>query len=337
MNEMTDETQVQEPEPVIEEQPKPGSRLREAREKKGLTRQEVASQLRLQLRLIEALEEDDEEALPPATFVYGYLRSYARLLEIPEDAVVPPPSSEPAPPLISTIANKGEATSRDWPARIVTYLVIAAIAVSVAMWWIAQRSDITLPAPDNEPAVVSQGDNVSLSLPETQSAPSTDTQVNTDESVEGIPAEETVDAGTDSADTAVTEPSDETVSEQASAPEPEPVPAQTSAQTTAKTTSNNTVPPLTSATPQSSLELRFDADSWTEVYDSAGRQLTYGLVQAGKVLELKGQAPFRVFLGYANGVKVYYNGELFDHTPFQRRDVARFRIGRAEHNHPVSR
>jgi len=336
---MTDEIQVQEPESVTEEQQKPGRRLREAREAKGLSQQEVASQLRLQLRLIEALEEDDEEALPPATFVYGYLRSYARLLEIPEESVVPPPSSEPAPPLISTIASKGEATSRDWPARLVTYLVIAAIGVSVAMWWIAQRSDISLPVPGNEPEVVSPGESVSLALPESQTSPSRDaeSQINGDEPVEKSPTEGAPEEGTDSVEPAMTEQSNNAVPEPAPAPAPalaqEPAPAQTSA----KVSSSNGVPPLTNTTPQSNLELRYDTDSWTEVYDSAGRQLTYGLVKAGQVLELKGEAPFRVFLGYATGVKVYYNGELFDHTPFQRRDVARFRIGRAEHNHPISR
>lgn len=96
-------------------------------------------------------------------------------------------------------------------------------------------------------------------------------------------------------------------------------------------------PPLTANTPKSKLELRYQADSWTEVNDSAGRSLVYGLIKAGQVLELKGEAPFRIFLGYAPGVTVYYNGDLFDHSPFQRRDVARFRIGRAEHNLPGPR
>jgi cytoskeleton protein RodZ len=88
--------------------------------------------------------------------------------------------------------------------------------------------------------------------------------------------------------------------------------------------------------PQSLLELQYQADSWSEISDAAGRKLAYGLIPAGKQLTLRGQAPFRVFLGYASGVTVYYNGALYDHTPFQNGDMARFRLGRAEHNRPLS-
>ncbi|HEY9149116.1 MAG TPA: DUF4115 domain-containing protein, partial [Gammaproteobacteria bacterium] len=95
--------------------------------------------------------------------------------------------------------------------------------------------------------------------------------------------------------------------------------------------------PITATTPVSQLELRFEADSWTEVEDNAGRSLTYGLIKGGRTLQLTGEAPFRVFLGYAPGVSVYYNGDRFDHSPFQRRDIARFRVGSVEHNHPGSR
>jgi cytoskeleton protein RodZ len=98
------------------------------------------------------------------------------------------------------------------------------------------------------------------------------------------------------------------------------------------------VPPvLTAEMPQSLLELEYQADSWSEISDAAGRKLAYGLVPAGKRLELRGEAPFKVFLGYASGVTVYYNGDLFDHTSFQSGDMARFRLGRAEHNRPASR
>jgi cytoskeleton protein RodZ len=323
---MTEENQVQEPEAEHEapQQPKPGRRLREAREAKGLSREDVATQLRLQVRLIAALEEDNEAELPPSTFVSGYLRSYARLLELPEESVVTPVIAQSEAPLVATIANKGEATSRDWPTRLVTYLIIVAIIVSVAMWWLSQRDSNGVTQAEPEPEVIEEGGSVSLALPETpadETAPAEalmepPAAAQTAEQSETVPVtpEEEVASPAEEADTPSAEPQ-----------ESNPVP------------SEQGPPPLTEATPQSTLELRYEADSWTEVSDSADRQLAYGLIKAGEVLLLNGEAPFRVFLGYAPGVNVYYNGDLFDHSPFQRRDVARFRIGRAEHNHPGSR
>jgi len=317
-----EEYPIQENEPAQTELPRPGKRLREAREAKGLSIQEVASQLRLQQRLIEALEADNEAGLPPATFVSGYLRSYARLLDLPEEGIVPPSSTASEPPLVATIADKEEASSSDWPARLVTYIVITAIIVSVAMWWVAKREVNVETPPVVQPAIVEQGGSVSLELPENESQPtmppavSTEDQSGTEADIQAEPAAEATPA--ESAGGTVQTPA-----------EPK--------QEEATTAQSTTPPPLTAAIPQSTLELRFHADSWTEITDSAGRQLAYGLVKQGNDLVLKGEAPFRVFLGYAPGVDVYYNGELFDHSPFQRRDVARFRVGRAEHNHPGSR
>lgn len=285
-----------------------------------MSREEVASQLRLQVRQIAALEEDDYAALPGQTFVSGYLRSYARLLELPEESFtgVVAVKSEP-PPLVSTSASRRQASSRDWFTRLVTFLIIGVIAVSVVMWWLAQHRAVPPQATVSSPAVVEQGGELKLTLPEAPSQPEEDaTTAPAEPPTEAASAPEKVAAPENEAGAAAEQPVQETPVQGSEA---EPV----------------APPPLTDAMPQSKLELRYEADSWTEVSDNAGRQLTYGLIKAGQVLLLRGEAPFRVFLGYAPGVQVYYNDALFDHTPFQRRDVARFRIGRAEHNHPGSR
>ena len=60
-----------------------GQHLAAAREQRGWTRAEVASRLRLPVKLIERLESDDYEGMSEGVFLRGYLASYARLVGVP--------------------------------------------------------------------------------------------------------------------------------------------------------------------------------------------------------------------------------------------------------------
>src|SRR5690625_1288777 len=66
----------------------PGQSLRDARERAGLSRREVAERLNLTAGQIAALEADDHAALSGPTFVQGYLRAYGRLLGVAGDELV---------------------------------------------------------------------------------------------------------------------------------------------------------------------------------------------------------------------------------------------------------
>lgn len=319
--------QAQEPEQEL-----PGKHIREARESRGLGREEVAAQLRLNVRLITALEEDDYDALPGQTFISGYLRSYARLLGMPEHSFVAHvAAANQPPPLVAASVKRKEISSRDGIARLGTYLIIGVMIVSVAMWWMGRQEEI-------EPQ-----DSLSTTAPvESQGELPVDVAEVGEELSVVLPGNTVETEETETSQTQAQEPpssnvvlGDElTVDEEASE---DVMPASQDTPAPTVIAKRITPPPLTDAIPQSKLELHYDEDSWTEVKDNAGRQLLYRLIKADERLVLRGEAPFHVFLGYAPGVSVYYNDELFDHSPFQRRDVARFRLGRAEHNHPGSR
>lgn len=59
-----------------------GARLRVAREVRHLTVSDVAQTLKLGARQVEALENGDWQGLPGQTFIRGFVRNYARLLQI---------------------------------------------------------------------------------------------------------------------------------------------------------------------------------------------------------------------------------------------------------------
>lgn len=311
----------------------PGWRLREAREAQRLTPQQAATQLRMQLRIIEALESDDYSGLPGPTFVQGYLRSYARLLGLPEESILGlvQPDQGGEPRLVSSISEgKIEASSGDLPFRLITFFILMVVLIGLG-WWFSQQApstEVTQPLPPS-----SETGEQGLWLPE-EGKPLQGTdelelaadkgmgegEANSEPTVEEAPFTEELEVAN--------------VPENVQEPAPEPEPVVDVAEPVVASQPSHL--PLSDATPQSILELEYQADSWSEISDAAGRNLAYGLIPAGKKIQLRGEAPFKVFLGYASGVTVYYNGVLYDHSPYQRGDVARFRIGRAEHNQPLS-
>lgn len=64
-----------------------GNLLRIVRERLDLTLQDVADHTRISVRYLEALEDEMLESLPSATFVRGYVREVARMLQLDADAV----------------------------------------------------------------------------------------------------------------------------------------------------------------------------------------------------------------------------------------------------------
>lgn len=85
------------------------------------------------------------------------------------------------------------------------------------------------------------------------------------------------------------------------------------------------VHPVEATPPIDTLVLRFNADSWVEIYDKQGKTLLYELAPAGAVRSFEQpQLPFRVRLGNSSAVNIEYNGKVFDQSPYTRGNVANF-------------
>lgn len=118
-----------------------GERLRDARLEGGLTVADVAGRLRMQLRVVEALEAEDWGRLGAPVFVRGQLRSYLRLLKLPE-SLADSVSDATARPLELTPRTYTPPMQRmlDKAMGRAVYVVITAlIAVPV---WVATRSHV---------------------------------------------------------------------------------------------------------------------------------------------------------------------------------------------------
>ena len=73
--------------------------------------------------------------------------------------------------------------------------------------------------------------------------------------------------------------------------------------------------------------LRFGHESWVEVHDRDNQRLFYNLVHPGAILEVQGNAPMAVLLGYVKDTEVMFNGARFDFSPFISKGIARFTLG----------
>jgi cytoskeleton protein RodZ len=79
---------------------------------------------------------------------------------------------------------------------------------------------------------------------------------------------------------------------------------------------------------QVSLQLKFSADSWVEVFDGSGKAVLYDLGKAGTERTLTAAAPLSVTIGNAAAVAVAVNGRALPALPRAEGQVlARFSIG----------
>lgn len=284
--------------------PCPGQRLQLARESKGISIDAVSAELRLHPRQIVALETCQVEHLPGQTFIKGYIRSYCRLLGIEADGLIDEYaqfSVEP-PPLVHRGMEK-QLTSSDTPVRMMTYVIVLLLVGLLAVWWWSQRQEWMAQEP------VAETGNV-LNIPN-QVDVSADTAV--------------TPVGADSATTDNALPLSETNS-----------PAEGEEADSLNAVMDNTAADAAPAIEESvsepvvtnELRFEFSKDCWTEVTDATGKKVYINLAKAGTSKVIEGTPPYRVFLGFAQGVTVYYNGELYDFKPFIRNTVARFTVGK---------
>lgn len=66
-----------------------GEQLKAARESRGLTLSDIATQTRVPIRHLEAIEEGNYSALPGSTYTVGFTKAYVRALKLDETTLIP--------------------------------------------------------------------------------------------------------------------------------------------------------------------------------------------------------------------------------------------------------
>ncbi|EPB6465739.1 cytoskeleton protein RodZ [Cronobacter dublinensis] len=313
-----------------------GERLRLAREQLGLSQQVVAERLCLKVSTVRDIEEDNAPADLASTFLRGYIRSYARLVHVPEEELLPmlakqaPVRTAQVAPMQTYALGKSRKKRDGWLMSFTWLVLFVVVGLTGAWWWQnhkAQQEEISTMA-DQSSAELSQN---AASSP--QSVP-----LNTD-----TPADASQEQATPPADL----PSGDAQATAANTPQPTPMPSPTTASQLPVVVPPSQASTDTAAQQQNAaqsqlpvgqastaaaangnaLVMNFTADCWLEVTDATGKKLFSGLQRKDTNLNLTGEAPYRLKIGAPSAVQIQYQGKPVDLSRFIRTNqVARLTL-----------
>ena len=334
------------PEVVVSSRSNPGETLRKARESKNLAQADVAQQLNLTLRALTQVEAGAFDKLPGHTFARGYIRAYAKLLELDQDRLVADfdayTGTDSAGSSVHALGRIEEPThlAQSLLRFVSVGLLLGLLAVSF-FWWQEQST-----RKDSDAAVsralehveVESADGTTeihpLDEPEDQAV--ADGQAQIVEPASEIEPELAAQTATTApaADTAtsasqpapVAEPAAAVVAPVAEVPAA-PVSAALPSVTPVVEAPVSAPAPVQAAAGQALVNIQFTANCWTQLTDANGKVLFSALKRAGESLELAGKPPLELRLGFARGAQVSYNGQVVDVAPYTSGETARMKLG----------
>jgi cytoskeleton protein RodZ len=281
------------PEQVEAFDPLPGDLLRAARSGRGWTLARVAEEMNLEIRVIEAMEDNRFEELGAPVFARGHLRNYALLLGVDTDRLMDAYSvieeeRMPAPAAtVEGLAMSGDDSSgRSGWRTILILLVIGALAV--LGWRLLKSNRVATPTSVGAVAV--------------ESADRQSPLADGDEPV-AVPL--AVSVGGPEEDAMATGGPDSPGDSPERGVQDEPPPLARSEAVPVEVAE----PPSTPVAGGANLRFEFLSDSWVEVRDGNGDRLVYQLGRAGAQRSVNGLPPFDIFLGFADGVAVEMNSQ----------------------------
>lgn len=275
----------------------PGRVLAAAREAHSLSPADLAAQLRLDTKIVLALERDDFENLPAPTFVKGYIRSIAKALNLDSRAIIESYEALAAvgPPALSGFASRApdQIGTNNTIIKVISYGLVATLILLIALWWRsnyqhdeARQNAALEPEPEVEAASEPFSDAYDI--------------VDHEPPGLGLTAQE-IAALYAEGDVTKLPMSDDNSSE-VDPNEPHRL--------------------LISTTDE----------AWIEVYDLNGNKLYYGLTKKDQPVEIDTEKYYRLTLGNTDSISLQYNGEEVDLGPHTKDGVAQLELGTATDN-----
>ena len=280
--------------------PRYGETLLNGRKRFNYTVERISEELNISRDIIEMIDDSATVDLPPATFMQGYIKAYAKLVEVdPEQALRDYATVRPdGSTTLKARSNLPRETDSHSPLiSIITRLLLIAAVMAVFYGVFTYYSDKMRTyetASNTDKIAISEAPGLPLEITEPASS---------------IQDDDLSTSGDSSADT-LSDPSP--MVEATAESEPAPIVVEE---------------PVVETPTQDTFVLYAEQDSWVEVTGSDNERLHYNLLKAGQEISLTGYAPFSVFLGNAPQMTMSLNGlEVSVENFIRGNNTAQFRV-----------
>lgn len=285
----------------------PGQMLAQARQSLKLSKQDIADKLNFRLALVTSIEQDNYDNSLPETFNRGYLRSYAKLVNINESDILTSYETLNIAKIqcaeMQSFSHFTEKQAQNSRLMWVSYLIITLLIASTIIWWL-----------QNEKATNSEVKTIvttSISQkPKTEIKPEIlkESPVEIPEQVIDKPS---LDVGLLPDINA--EPNLE------SNPEPQSKPSTEKETTTSPIAEEQPILPATAI-------FTFAGDCWVNIFDATGERIAWGVKKPGYVMTITGVAPFKVTVGRPELASISFNDQKIDMSQFNVGNIAKFTL-----------
>ncbi|MFT5674210.1 MAG: cytoskeleton protein RodZ [Paraglaciecola sp.] len=313
----------------------PGQILKSARLSASLSIKDIALKIHLKSIMIEDLEADKYDNNISLTFIKGYLKLYAKQVNVSEFEVMKAFESintqKKEPAKLQSFSRRVAHQANDDKLMLVTYFILAVVFALVVVWWFQQgENDNTgsLPAlPKTTQTQATLDDSLNKSLDAIVIADEitpSDSQEDiipddidpqqTNQILESDTLNNTLD---NLADIQTQEVSGQEVSTQ------DIVTQETSLEIPQKALTDIVQSQLAETV---ELVFEFSEDCWMNLSDATGEAIAYGVKASGRVMPVSGLPPFVVTLGAPQAVQITYAGEAVDMSVFKPGNTAKFTL-----------
>jgi cytoskeleton protein RodZ len=279
-----------------------GQILRNARLAQDLTIEQLSTELRIEAKQLNALEENRFERIGVPVFIKGYLKQYGLRLGLDvrdllalyyKQTTLPDVEIQPR----RTIKLRNERQIASW---ILAAVVLLALVVGLAVWWwsggsFGAASGIRGTPPATTPPAEAE--------PSPAAAPVV------------VPLERTLPV--------VDPPAVDPPTAEPGGQEPVAGEVPAVAAVPADDGRDANAAPAATTIP---LELTFAEESWAEITDARGERLLFGLSDAGRNVTVRGEPPFEILLGNAEAVRLSVDGEPYAIPRSRQGNLARFAV-----------
>lgn len=304
----------------LQEQESLGEVFLGARIAKQLTQQDVSNSLRFSLKQIDALETNTFSALPDAMITRGFIRNYARLLELDAEPLLAyyrahVPDEQPNSLAVQSSMQQVKLTkdSKPWLSYILGSILV--LLFLVAWFFYMDYMPKLASAPTEKIVAVAGGsepslESTSLTLPEI-ALPAAERQA-------GIAVNEldtsninvtVAEVATSSAQANVNFPPDTEKDSDLAVGQRDLPPSNTVAGLGVKAVS-----------------MSFSEQTWVSMTDKSGQIIFEKMLHAGDTESVEGLPPFNLVIGNAKATKLEFSGKSVDLAAHTKNNVARIRL-----------